>query len=171
MVNSLTENLLMCIPELDDDCNIPPDEQISEPSGGGFDKGDLAILLHGLISIINAAGPALMWFLYQKYEFLPSLSQYADDYFGFVGIIYWIAWQSFWSVHATLFGLPALFWLLSYMGYGPRKAYIKLLNVTYFASFLLYPVLLGAFGFTASPYVLKTKTQRENANYGLHNEE
>ena len=48
---------------------------------------------------------------------------------------------------------------------------MKLLNMTYFASFLLFPILLGAFGFAASPFVLRTKAQREAANYGGHGEE
>ena len=43
--------------------------------------------------------------------------------------------------------------------------------MTYFASFILYPILLAAFAFAASPYYLKTYDERTIANYGQHGEE
>ena len=64
-----------------------------------------------------------------------------------------------------------MFWLFSYLGYGPRWVFVKSLNMTYFASFLLFPALLGAFGFSASPFVLKSKAERDTASYGNHGEE
>ena len=42
--------------------------------------------------------------------------------------------------------------------------------MTYFATFILYPILLGAFGFSASPYLVKSKSEREIASFGQHGE-
>ena len=42
--------------------------------------------------------------------------------------------------------------------------------MTYFATFILYPILLGAFGFSASPYLVKSKAERTIASYGEHGE-
>ena len=66
MVNNLTETLLACIPGIDDDCNIPPDEKVPESSKGP-DMGDVAIILHGLIAIANVAVPVTMRFLVIEY--------------------------------------------------------------------------------------------------------
>ena len=170
MASELTETLLACIDGIGENCDIPPDEQIAVPSKG-FDKGDLAVILHGLVAVANVVVPVTMRFMVIEYQLLPSLSQYSSDYFGICGILYWIAWQAFWAVHATLFGVPAFLWVFTYFGYGPTWLFVSFLNMTYFASFILYPILLGAFGFAASPYVVKTKAEREIASYGEHGED
>ena len=170
MVTELTETLLACIPGIDEDCDLPPDERISD-SSRGFDKGDLAVILHGLVAIANVAVPVTMRFMVIEYQLLPSLSQYSSDYFGICGILYWIAWQAFWAVHSTLFGVPAFLWVFTYFGYGPTWLFVSFLNMTYFASFILYPILLGAFAAAASPYVLRTKAERDLASFGEHGED
>ena len=67
MANNITESLLACIPEFDEGCDLPPEEQVVEPTGGGFDKGQLAVLLHGIIAIANVAVPVTMRFLVIEY--------------------------------------------------------------------------------------------------------
>ena len=137
-----------------------------EPSKG-FDSGDTAVLLHGLVAIANVVVPVTLRFLVVEYQLLPSLSQYSSDYFGICGVLYWIAWQAFWSVHATLFGVPAVLWIFTYFGvHWFDKVFVSFLNMTYFATFILYPILLGAFGFSASPYLVKSKSEREIASFG-----
>ena len=62
-------------------------------------------------------------------------------------------------------------WIFTYFGYGPTFLFVSFLNMTYFASFILYPILLGAFGVAASPYILKSKSERDIASYGQHGED
>ena len=70
-------------------------------------------------------------------------------------------------MHSTLFGVPAVLWIFTYFGYhGFDLVFVSFLNMTYFATFILYPILLAAFGFAASPYFVKTKDEREIASYG-----
>ena len=94
---------MRCIPGFSDgeDCLSPPQNQTFEPfpnyrdeSGPGseYDRGDTAVLLHGLAAVANVAVPVLLRFMVVNYQLLPSLSQYSSDYFGICGIIYWISW-------------------------------------------------------------------------------
>ena len=66
MVTELTETLLACIPGIDEDCDLPPEERISD-SSRGFDKGDLAVILHGLVAIANVVVPVTMRFMVMEY--------------------------------------------------------------------------------------------------------
>lgn len=171
MVNIQDENLLLCIPEFDGDCGIPSEDEIIVPDDKGFDNGDMAVLLHGLVAVANVVVPITLRFLVVQYQLLPSLSQYATDYFGICGILYWITWQAFWSVHGTLFAVPAVLWLFTYFGvHALDKVFVSFLNMTYFATFILYPILLGAFGVSASPYLFKSASERATANFGEHGE-
>ena len=128
-------------------------------------------MLHGLAAMANVIVPITLRFEVVTYQLLPSLSQYSSDYYGVCGILYWISWQAFWSVHGALFLVPAFLWLLTYSGYhGFDMVFVSFLNMTYFATFILYPILLGTFGFASSPYLAKSKSDRDNANYGQHGE-
>ena len=62
MVNAPVENLVICIEGIDEDCSIPPDEQVVEPASG-WNRGDTAVLLHGLVAIANVAVPVTLRFL------------------------------------------------------------------------------------------------------------
>ena len=42
--------------------------------------------------------------------------------------------------------------------------------MTYFATFILYPVLFALFGFASTPYILKSKAERDIARFGEHGE-
>merc|ERR1712032_1090854 len=75
------------------------------------------------------------------------------------------------SVHTTLFAVPAVLWIFTYFGvHWLDKIFVAFLNMTYFATFILYPILLGAFGFSTSPYLIKSKADRESARFGEHGE-
>ena len=137
----------------------------------GWDRGDVAVILHGLIAIANVVLPALLRFRVVRYQLLPSLSQYATDYFGVCGILYWVAWQAFWSIHGILFFVPAALWLLTYTGWTLAvEGFVYFLNMTYFATFILYPIELAAFGVATSPYLTKTTAERDFARFGEHGE-
>ena len=131
----------------------------------------MAVILHGMIAVANVVIPAMLRFRVVKYQLLPSLSQYASDYFGVCGILYWVAWQAFWTVHGALFFVPALLWLFTYTGWMPLvKGFVWFLNMTYFATFILYPIELTSFVFATSPYWYKTKSERDFARFGEHGE-
>lgn len=171
MVSIEVENFKLCVPGIDGDCAFPdPAQQEAEFERkimDGWDRKDVAVMLHGLIAIANVVLPAILRFRVVKYQLLPSLSQYASDYFGVCGILYWVAWQAFWTVHGTLFFVPALLWLFTYTGWNfPIKGFVYFLNMTYFATFILYPIEFVAFGFATSPYLMKTTSERDFARFG-----
>ena len=56
-------------------------------------------------------------------------------------------------------------------GYKPFvKGFVAFLNMTYFATFILYPIEFIAFAFATSPYIMESKTQRNIAQFGRHGE-
>ena len=96
---------------------------------------------------------------------------YSSDYFGICGILYWVAWQAFWTVHGVLFIVPALLWLLTYTGWEPMiKGFVSFLNMTYFATFILYPLEFLAFFVATSPYLIRDRNVRDFARFGEHGE-
>ena len=175
MVNIQTENFKLCVPGLDSDCSFPdPAEQEAGYEFkvvDGWDRQDVAVILHGLIAIANVGLPIWLRFYVVQYQLLPSLSQYASDYFGVCGILYWVVWQAFWTIHGTIFVVPAILWLLTYTGWMfAVKGFVYFLNMTYFATFILYPIEFAAFAFATSPYLTKSISDRDFARFGQHGE-
>ena len=66
MVNVPVENLVICVPGLDENCDIPPQEQEVEPASG-WNRGDTAVLLHGIVAVANVAVPITLRFMVVEY--------------------------------------------------------------------------------------------------------
>ena len=70
MVSIPTENFKLCVPGLDDDCSFPDPDEVKTYEFkvmDGWDREDMAVILHGLISMANVIVPMVLRFRVVKY--------------------------------------------------------------------------------------------------------
>ena len=98
-----------------------------------MDKGKKAVLLHGILSVLNSLVPAILyWFwIYQKDDMIHGLSNYR------------VGWRYYWTSNLSMWFIPMILWPLTATG----NAKIKYLYVAWFK--WTYGPLWGAWAATA----------------------
>jgi len=113
----------LCDPEFDEDCVV---EEMSAPYTQ--EDGQMAVLYYGIIAIVNAFTPSLLWFFWKRGGL--ELNEKS---------LIWWGWYGAWILHASLWGVPALLFPFTYLGVDfVNYFYVFWANLIVAAPFSLY---------------------------------
>jgi len=71
-----------------------------------------------------------------------------------------MGWYFFWVIHPAVFLPTAFLFPLTFLKIeGINKAYLATCNFVWYAMPILYPILIGMFAFSTSPYWIMTELE------------